>query len=66
VNSNLMDPMKLKTFAALTMDVASASPRQYFFEARANIVNLFLKSHGPFSICFESNIYIYASNMMSN
>lgn len=27
-----MDPIKLKTFVALTMDVASASPRRYFFE----------------------------------
>jgi hypothetical protein len=66
VNSNLLDSIKLKTFVALTMDVASASPRRYFFEARANILNLCLKSHGPFSICFKSNIYIYASDMMSN
>ncbi|XP_062205780.1 NADPH-dependent diflavin oxidoreductase 1-like isoform X2 [Phragmites australis] len=28
----LMDRIKLKTFVALTMDVASASPRRYFFE----------------------------------
>lgn len=27
-------PIKLKAFVALTMDVASASPRRYFFEAR--------------------------------
>ncbi|CAK7332257.1 unnamed protein product [Dovyalis caffra] len=27
-------PLKLKTFVELTMDVASASPRRYFFEAR--------------------------------
>ncbi|XP_044413989.1 NADPH-dependent diflavin oxidoreductase 1 [Triticum aestivum] len=26
------DPIKLKTFVALTMDVTSASPRRYFFE----------------------------------
>ncbi|KAK3165355.1 hypothetical protein QOZ80_1AG0032150 [Eleusine coracana subsp. coracana] len=32
VNSNLMHPIKLKTFVALTMDVTSASPRRYFFE----------------------------------
>lgn len=27
-------PIKLRTFVELTMDVASASPRRYFFEAR--------------------------------
>lgn len=27
-------PIKLKTFVELNMDVASASPRRYFFEAR--------------------------------
>jgi sulfite reductase alpha subunit-like flavoprotein len=27
-------PVKLRTFVELTMDVASASPRRYFFEAR--------------------------------
>ena len=27
-------PVKLKTFVELTMDIASASPRRYFFEAR--------------------------------
>ncbi|KAJ6364847.1 hypothetical protein OIU76_029757 [Salix suchowensis] len=27
-------PIKLKTFVELTMDIASASPRRYFFEAR--------------------------------
>jgi len=27
-----MDRIKLKTFVALTMDIASASPRRYFFE----------------------------------
>ncbi|KAM0857784.1 hypothetical protein ACQ4PT_048252 [Festuca glaucescens] len=30
--NSLMDPIKLKTFVALTMDVTSASPRRYFFE----------------------------------
>lgn len=30
--NGLMDRIKLKTFVALTMDVASASPRRYFFE----------------------------------
>ncbi|PUZ74721.1 hypothetical protein GQ55_1G088300 [Panicum hallii var. hallii] len=30
--SSLMDRTKLKTFVALTMDIASASPRRYFFE----------------------------------
>jgi len=30
--SSLMDRIKLKTFVALTMDIASASPRRYFFE----------------------------------
>nr|XP_029121099.1 NADPH-dependent diflavin oxidoreductase 1 isoform X3 [Elaeis guineensis] len=29
---SLMHPVKLKDFVALTMDVASASPRRYFFE----------------------------------
>ncbi|RVX06447.1 NADPH-dependent diflavin oxidoreductase 1 [Vitis vinifera] len=36
-NANINDskiPIKLKTFVELTMDVASASPRRYFFEAR--------------------------------
>ncbi|KAK8604977.1 hypothetical protein V6N13_082438 [Hibiscus sabdariffa] len=28
-------PIKLRTFVELTMDVASASPRRYFFEARS-------------------------------
>jgi hypothetical protein len=37
--SSLMDRTKLKTFVALTMDIASASPRRYFFEAGANILN---------------------------
>ncbi|KAL5220997.1 hypothetical protein ABZP36_025710 [Zizania latifolia] len=30
--NGFMDCIKLKTFVALTMDVASASPRRYFFE----------------------------------
>lgn len=30
--SSLLLPVKLKTFVELTMDVASASPRRYFFE----------------------------------
>lgn len=30
--NSLMDPIKLKTFVAFTMDVTSASPRRYFFE----------------------------------
>uniref|UniRef100_A0ACD5TBF1 Uncharacterized protein n=1 Tax=Avena sativa TaxID=4498 RepID=A0ACD5TBF1_AVESA len=30
--NSLVDPIKLKTFVALTMDVTSASPRRYFFE----------------------------------
>ncbi|KAL6893937.1 hypothetical protein ACP4OV_008035 [Aristida adscensionis] len=30
--NSLMDCINLKTFVALTMDVASASPRRYFFE----------------------------------
>jgi hypothetical protein len=38
VNSQ-MDRIKLRTFVALTMDVASASPRRYFFEVRTNILN---------------------------
>lgn len=38
--SSQMDSIKLKTFVALTMDIASASPRRYFFEARANILNV--------------------------
>nr|CAB3478212.1 unnamed protein product [Digitaria exilis] len=38
--SSQMDCIKLKTFVALTMDIASASPRRYFFEARANILNV--------------------------
>ena len=29
-------PVKLKTFVELTMDIASASPRRYFFEVRHN------------------------------
>ncbi|CAL4947577.1 unnamed protein product [Urochloa decumbens] len=32
IASSLMDRIKLKTFVALTMDIASASPRRYFFE----------------------------------
>ncbi|KAL6614567.1 hypothetical protein ACP70R_036837 [Stipagrostis hirtigluma subsp. patula] len=32
VANSLIDRIKLKTFVALTMDVASASPRRYFFE----------------------------------
>ncbi|CAO2171358.1 unnamed protein product [Urochloa humidicola] len=32
VASSLMDCIKLKTFVALTMDIASASPQRYFFE----------------------------------
>lgn len=31
--NELKVPVKLKTFVELTMDVASASPRRYFFEA---------------------------------
>jgi hypothetical protein len=31
-------PIKLKTFVELTMDVASASPRRYFFEASIQYV----------------------------
>ena len=27
-------PVKLKTFVELTMDVASASPKRYFFEVK--------------------------------
>ncbi|KAJ0087056.1 hypothetical protein Patl1_08378 [Pistacia atlantica] len=37
INNNLPTteiPIKLRTFVELTMDVASASPRRYFFEAR--------------------------------
>lgn len=30
-------PVKLRTFVELTMDVASASPRRYFFEARCSM-----------------------------
>ena len=56
VNNNLMYPIKLKTFVALTMDVASASPRRYFFEARTNIWCLL--SHGPLSIFFSSQIFV--------
>lgn len=37
-------PMKLKSFVSLTMDVASASPRRYFFEARIQYVFLPLVS----------------------
>lgn len=32
--SSLNIPVKLKIFVELTMDVASASPRRYFFEVR--------------------------------
>lgn len=31
-------PVKLKSFVSMTMDVASASPRRYFFEARTQYV----------------------------
>lgn len=35
-NVNTLDvPIKLRTFVELTMDVTSASPRRYFFEARS-------------------------------
>ncbi|WRX32075.1 Oxidoreductase FAD/NAD(P)-binding - like 8 [Theobroma cacao] len=35
-NVNTLEvPIKLRTFVELTMDVASASPRRYFFEARS-------------------------------
>lgn len=39
-------PIKLKSFVNLTMDVASASPRRYFFEARTQYV-----FNSWFSIC---------------
>lgn len=32
LKNGLIDRIKLKTFVALTMDIASASPRRYFFE----------------------------------
>ena len=35
-------PIKLRTFVELTMDIASASPRRYFFEAR---ISMFLTCH---------------------
>lgn len=38
---NLENPIKLRTFVELTMDVASASPRRYFFEARWLYVQIF-------------------------
>jgi hypothetical protein len=49
--NGMMDRMKLKTFVALTMDVTSASPRRYFFEARAITLNA--SSHTPLS-CFDT------------
>jgi len=39
-------PVKLRTFVELTMDVASASPRRYFFEARCCMFNF------PFILSF--------------
>ncbi|CAH1440339.1 unnamed protein product [Lactuca virosa] len=33
------DPIKLKTFVELTMDIASASPRRYFFEVMSFFVS---------------------------
>lgn len=33
-------PVKLRTFVELTMDIASASPRRYFFEARCCMFDL--------------------------
>ncbi|TVU35201.1 hypothetical protein EJB05_17079 [Eragrostis curvula] len=53
VNNSLIHPIKLKTFVALTMDVASASPRRYFFEARTIMLTFWTSF-----ICFMSNIYI--------
>ncbi|CAI9110692.1 OLC1v1010760C1 [Oldenlandia corymbosa var. corymbosa] len=38
-NHSLIAPMKLKTFVELTMDVASASPRRYFFEIMSNFAS---------------------------
>ncbi|CAA2958764.1 NADPH-dependent diflavin oxidoreductase 1 isoform X1 [Olea europaea subsp. europaea] len=37
--SSLLFPVKLKTFVELTMDVASASPRRYFFEVMSVFAN---------------------------
>jgi len=39
-------PVKLRTFVELTMDVASASPRRYFFEAGCCMYNF------PFILSF--------------
>ncbi|XP_058078340.1 NADPH-dependent diflavin oxidoreductase 1-like isoform X2 [Magnolia sinica] len=35
----LRDPVKLRTFVELTMDIASASPRRYFFEVMSFFAN---------------------------
>jgi hypothetical protein len=45
-------PVKLRTFVELTMDVASASPRRYFFEARCCMF------YFPFIVILEDNCII--------
>jgi hypothetical protein len=44
ISKSLTDRLKLKTFVALTMDIASASPRRYFFEARSQYFECFFFS----------------------
>jgi CRP-like cAMP-binding protein len=63
VNSNPVDPIQLKPFVSLTMDIASASPRRYFFEARTNVLIFFILT--DLFLFASSNIYIYVSDMMS-
>jgi len=58
-----MDRIKLKTFVALTMDIASASPRRYFFEARANILNALF--HEPLLYSLMSHIILICVSGMS-
>nr|GMD34703.1 NADPH-dependent diflavin oxidoreductase 1 isoform X2 [Ipomoea batatas]GMD66968.1 NADPH-dependent diflavin oxidoreductase 1 isoform X2 [Ipomoea batatas] len=38
--STVMLPVRLRTFVELTMDIASASPRRYFFEVNSRVVYL--------------------------
>jgi hypothetical protein len=48
--NGMIDRIKLKTFVALAMDVTSASPRRYFFEARTITLNA--SSHSPLFCLF--------------
>ena len=54
-----MDRIKLKTFVALTMDIASASPRRYFFEARANILNALFHEPLFYSLMSHINLCVW-------